>query len=263
LKYFTEEMQARSEQIMHELLRSGRVSVDELSIKLRVSGVSVRRDLRRLEDEGLLRRERGGAVPLGPLLYEALGHDSSFQEQIERRAEEKRRIGLAAAELVRDGDTIALAAGTTTTYIARALHRRENVTVLTNSVNIAMELSGRHGVTVQLSGGVLRGGWFSLAGASALETIQSVFPDICFLSINGIDARRGFTDYHAEEAAVNRALLRQSRRKVVVADYSKFGVVATRAVCAIEEINIVITDTGATDEMIGPLMKKGIEVRRV
>src|SRR6185437_5244582 len=170
-------MQARSEQIMHELLRSGRVSVDELAIKLRVSGVSVRRDLRRLEDEGLLRRERGGAVPLGPLLYEALGHDSSFQEQIERRAEEKRRIGLAAAELVRDGDTIALAAGTTTTYIARALHRRENVTVL-------------------MSGGVLRGGWFSLAGASALETIQSVFPDICFLSINGIDARRGFTDYH-------------------------------------------------------------------
>ena len=105
----------RTERILRELRQAGSISVEQLCELLSVSVATVRRDLQELEDKGLLRRTHGGAVSIEPLFYEPFRHDSSFQEQIERHAEEKRRIALAAADMVQDGETIALTAGTTTT----------------------------------------------------------------------------------------------------------------------------------------------------
>jgi DeoR family transcriptional regulator of aga operon len=253
----------RSELIMNDLLRHGRVSIEDLAQRLNVSGISIRRDLRRLERAGLLRRDHGGAVPVRPVQYDAFRHDSSFREQIERFAEEKRRIGLAAVDLIGDGEVIALATGTTTTEVARAIPGRRAVTVLTNSVSVSLELSNRSDITVHLTGGVLRGSWFSLVGPAAIQNIQQMVVDALFIGVSGLSPERGVTDYHGEEAAVTRAMIDHTKKLIVVADHSKFGQVATHVVCPIERVHLIITDSGATDAQIVPFTARGVEVRRV
>src|SRR5215472_13670490 len=111
----------RSQQILQELLRAGRVGVEDLARRFDVSASTIRRELRALESRGLLRRTHGGAITIAPMLYEPFRHLSSFQQQEEQRAGEKRRIGLAAAALIADGETISIGAGTTTTQVARSL----------------------------------------------------------------------------------------------------------------------------------------------
>ena len=152
----------RTSFILRELRQAGNVSVEVLRDKLEVSLATIRRDLQELEDRGLLRRTHGGAISIEPLFYEAFRHDRSFQDQVGSFAEEKRRIALAAAELITPGDTIALTAGTTTTEVVRSLHTLGGITVVTNTVNVAMELSNRKDVDVFVTGGHLRGDWFSL-----------------------------------------------------------------------------------------------------
>ena len=164
----------RNALILRELRQAGTVSVEALRDKLEVSLATVRRDLQELEDRGLLRRTHGGAIPIEPLFYEAFRHDRSFQEQVGSFAEEKRRIALAAAELISPGDTIALTAGTTTTEVVRSLPALGGLTVVTNTVNVAMELSNRRDIHVFVTGGHLRGDWFSLVGAAAVAAMSGV-----------------------------------------------------------------------------------------
>src|SRR5512139_1111451 len=216
----------RARAILEEVLRDGEVSVEALAARVAVSLATVRRDLADLERRGLLRRTHGGAKVVSPLLYEAFRHDSSFQEQEGRHAEEKRRIGLAAAELVKDGETIGLTPGTTATQVARSLRHRKGITVVTSTVNVAMELCNREDLSVYVTGGWLRGGWFSLVGAPAASSVREVFLDKVFVGVNAVDAARGLTCSHPDEAAVNRALVAQARERIVVADRSKLGGVA-------------------------------------
>jgi DeoR family transcriptional regulator of aga operon len=137
------------------------------------------------------------------------------------------------------------------------------VTVVTNTVNVAMELSQRDDVQVFVTGGFLRGGWFSLVGPATSHALSQVFVDKVFIGVNGIDAEKGLTAYHPEEAAVNRLMIQQAKRRIVVADHSKLGVVVASLICPATDIHQLITDTGATDEQITPFLKLGIEVLRV
>jgi DeoR family transcriptional regulator of aga operon len=194
--------------------------------------------------------------------YEAFRRDSSFKEQEGLHAEEKRRIGLAAAELVKDGDTIGLTPGTTATQVARSLRHRKGITVVTNTVNVAMELCHREDLAVYVTGGYLRGGWFSLVGAPAAAGAREVFLDKVFVGVNAIDAERGLTCLHPEEAAINRALIGQARERIVVADRSKLGRVVRCLICPTREVHVLITDQDASDDEIRPFLEKGIEVRR-
>jgi DeoR family transcriptional regulator of aga operon len=253
----------RTEQILRELQRSGSVSIDSLCSLLDVSIATARRDLQDLEEQGLLRRTHGGAVSIEPLFYEAFRHDSSFQEQIGRHAEEKRRIAMAAASLVEDGDTIALTAGTTTTEVVRCIRNRQGVIVVTSTVNVAMEHSKRKDIEVFVTGGFLRGDWFSLVGAAANFAMSQIFVNKAFLGVNGIDARRGLTSGSPDEAAMNRVIVNQARKKISVADHSKLGEIATHRFAGSEELDLLITDTGASDELIAPFVERGIEVQRV
>src|SRR5690606_29770868 len=123
-----------------------------------------------------------------------------------------------------------------TTQVARGLLYRRGVTVFTNSVNIAMELSLFEGVTVALCGGVMRGAWFSLVGAGAMRSARDVFADTAITGAGGLHPLHGLTDAHSEESEINRAFLLQARRRIVVADHSKLGVVATHRICATREI---------------------------
>jgi DeoR family transcriptional regulator of aga operon len=253
---------ARATAILEAVLRDGEVSVEALAARLQVSLSTVRRDLATLEREGLLRRTHGGATGVSPLLYEPFRHDSSFQEQEGRHAEEKRRIGLAAAELVQDGETIGLTPGTTATQVARSLRHRRGITVVTNTVNVAMELCNREDLTVYVTGGYLRGGWFSLVGAPAVRGAGELFLDRVFIGANAVDAGRGLTCLHPEEAAINRALVAQARQRVVVADRSKLGQVVACLICPTSEVHMLITDRDASEDDVRPFVERGVEVRR-
>src|SRR6266542_2684232 len=253
----------RSELILQELLRTGEVSVDELAQRLSVSTATIRRDLTNLERKGLLRRSHGGAVPIEPALYEPFRHVSTFSEQEQQRTTEKRRIGLAAAELVLDGDTIAFGAGTTTTQVARSIRHRRGITVMTNAVNIAMELSHRDDIKVFVTGGSLSGSWFALVGATAQQHASEMFVDRVFIGVDGIHSEYGLTTNYPEQAAIHRTLMQQARQRIVVADHRKIGVAGTAVIYPPRNIYVFITDKKATDEAIAPFESQGTRVIRV
>jgi DeoR family transcriptional regulator of aga operon len=252
----------RTEQILRLLREGGAITIPTICSQLGVSLATARRDLRYLETTGLVRRTRGGAIQPEPLLYKPFLHDSSFQEQLERCAAEKRRIALAAAEYVRDGETIALTAGTTTTEVARCLRSRHGLKVVTNAVNIAMELGRQKQLDVFLTGGQMRGDWFSLAGADAIRMLELVFADVAFIGVNGIAPDRGLTCFNPDEAAVNATMVDRAKRRIVVADHSKLSVVATHRICPVESVHLLITDAAASEDAVAPYLERGIEVQR-
>ena len=258
-----DKQQVRFTTILTALQQSGRVSVDSLSEQLRVSVVTIRRDLDALEQKGLLQRTHGGAVSIEPLFYEPFRRDQSFMAQVERAAEEKRRIGRAAAALITPGETIALTPGTTTTEVIRGLPLNYNITVVTNTVNVAMELSKRKDVYVFVTGGHLHGEWFSLVGSAALKSLENMLINTMFIGADGMDAKWGASCFNADEAELNSTMMKLARRRVAVADSEKLGLVANWRICNASELDILVTDAKAPDSAIEAFQKLGIEVMRV
>ncbi len=252
----------RAQEILQELLRTGKVTVDDLAQRLKVSAATIRRDLAELEGRGLLRRNHGGAVSIEPALYEPFRNVSSFQEQEQQRTSEKRRIGLAAAEIISDGETIAIGAGTTTTQVARSLRHRKGITVLPNAVNIAMELSHQEDIKILVTGGLMSGAWFALVGHAAIQSVGEFFVDKAFIGVDGIHAEHGLTTNYPDQATIHRAMLQQARQKIVVADHRKIGVVGTALIWQSSGIDLFITDKSADDESIEAFVAGGIKVRR-
>jgi DeoR family transcriptional regulator of aga operon len=254
----------RAEQIVKYLLSAGSATIEELLAVAGSSAPSIRRDLARLESRGLIRRTHGGAELVEPLLYEPFRYDSSFLAREQRNAAEKRRIGLAAAELIKAGETVGLSAGTTTTHIGRSLRHREKIQVVTNAINIGMELCNQPGIRTYLTGGVVPWAWsFSLTGSAALDFLDDVYLDKVFLSVTGLDPERGATTLETEEALVYRKMLKQAKRVIVTADSSKLGKVSPAFICPCAEIQTLITDTGATQEAVAPFERQGVQVIRV
>ena len=258
-----DKQQVRLNAILTALQHSGTVSVETLSKDLNVSLVTIRRDLDSLEGQGLLRRTHGGAVSIEPLFYEPFRNDRSFQAQVEKFADEKRRIGRAAAALIEDGEIIALTPGTTATEVIRGLPLHRKITVVTSTVNVAMELSKRKDLDVFVTGGHLRGDWFSLVGPTALQSLSHLLVRTVFIGADGIDPKWGLSCYNPDEAQLNSSMARHAQRKIAVVDHSKFGIVAGWRICPTSDIDTLITDSGATDEMIAPFERDQIKVIRV
>lgn len=257
------EIGKRGQRILEELLKTGSITVEQICDEFNVSVATARRDLENLELMGRLRRTHGGAISLEPLLYEPFRHVSSYSAEVNMCAEEKRRIAIAAAELIEDGDIISLTPGTTTNQITRAIAPGKRITLVTNTVNVAMELSNRPEISVFVTGGFLHGGWFSLVGETAIDAVRRIFVDKAFIGANGLHADHGATAYHPQEAEINRIMASHAKQRIVVADSSKLGVVATHQFCPVERIHMIITDTFAQDEDMQPFLDKGIEVKRV
>ncbi|HEU4387899.1 MAG TPA: DeoR/GlpR family DNA-binding transcription regulator [Blastocatellia bacterium] len=252
----------RFELILQELLRNGEVSVDVLAQELKVSAATIRRDLTELERQGLLRRNHGGAAPVAPMLYEAFRHVSSFQEQGQICAAEKRRIGLMAAGLIADGSIIAIGAGTTTTQVARSIRHRKGITVLTNAVNIAMELSHLPDIKVCMTGGSLSGDWFALVGDMAHRSVAEMFVDKAFVGVDGVHAEHGLTTNYPDQAAIHRLMMKQARQRIVVADHRKIGVIGTSLIWPTSEIDVLVTDKATADESVAAFAERKITVLR-
>jgi DeoR family transcriptional regulator of aga operon len=253
----------RTEQILKLLLRKGEVTVEELIASLDASAPSIRRDLASLEDRGLIKRTHGGAALVQELLYEPFRYDTAFQTRERRFVTEKRHIGVAAAELVAENETIGFTAGTTTTWVARSLRHRSNISVVTNGVNIGMELCNMPGLKVHLTGGYVHWPWsFSLIGQAANNFLGDLFMDKLFLSVSGIDAARGATTNESDEALTFRAMVHQAKQVIVVADASKLGVVTASLICPIDDVDVLVTNAGASDESVAAFSQRGIHVIR-
>src|SRR5215467_8298486 len=249
----------RADQILRELRQKGNVSLEALIESLGTSAASVRRDLSKLEDQGLVRRTHGGATLVEPLLY-----DSLFQNREQHRTAEKRRIGLVASELILENETVGFTAGTTTTHVARNLRNRRNIRVITNAINIAMELSNCPGLKIFVTGGFVQwAGSFSLVGQVAIASLSDIYIDRVFVSVCGIDVARGITVIEPEESLTFRAMIHQAKQTIVVADSSKIGIVNPALICPISNVQMLITDTRATDKAVAPFLEHGIEVQRV
>src|SRR5216683_6991947 len=252
---FQDKQRARLTAILPGLQQTGRVSVETLSEQLRVSVVTVRRDLDALDEKGLLRRTHGGAVSIEPLFYEPFKNDRSFQAQVERFAQEKRRIGRAAANLIERGETIALTPGTTTTEVIRGLPLNQEITVVTNTVNVAMELSKRKDLKIFVTGGHLHGDWFSLVGPTAVHSLSQLLITTVFLGADGMDAKWGLSCFSPDEAHLNSEMVTHARRRIAVVDHSKFGVVAGWRICQTSDLDILVTDSGSSPAMTEPFEK--------
>ena len=200
MKEKSSNLASRQELILQMLHSAGSVTIEGLCSTLEASVATVRRDLQDLEERALLRRTRGGAVTMGPLFYEPFRHDSSFQDKVGSFADEKRRIARAAAGFVNEGDTVALSGGTTTTEVVRGFMSMRRITVITNTVNVAMELSTCKDIEVIVTGGMLRGNWFTMVGPLANMAANMVYADVMFLGVDGIRADFGLSCQNPQEA---------------------------------------------------------------
>lgn len=232
-------------------------SVDEMSRKLEVSAATVRRDLREFASQGLITRTHGGAVFAGQ------DYEVPIRYRRGERAEDKRRIGAAAAAEVGEGAVIGVTGGTTTTEVARRLPPRMSLTVVTNALNIATDLALRPNVRLVDTGGLARSASFELTGPIAVATVERYHLDLVFLGVDGIDVGTGCTTHDDGEANVNRAMVENADRVVVVADSSKIGRRAFARICELQEVGMLITDTIADGVGVAALEQAGVSVVRV
>jgi DeoR family transcriptional regulator of aga operon len=247
--------EARRAEIMNILRERGKVRVKELSRKFNLSEVTIRNDLKDLHRRGLARKAHGGAV-----LRDIITVEPSLQERFLSHAEEKQRIGAAVADLINDGETIVLDSGSTTQEIAKRIKGKQNLQVITNGVNIAMELVGAKGIQVILLGGVVRRNSFSIVGHFAEEMLGHLSADKLFIAADGCDMEFGISTPNLEESRVNQAMFRIAREKILVADSSKFGKRSLSRIASLLEIDKIITDQGLPETVKTELRSKGIEL---
>ncbi|MCN9240372.1 DeoR/GlpR family DNA-binding transcription regulator [Streptomyces sp. RY43-2] len=237
--------------ILDEVRRRGGVRVNELTRKLNVSDMTIRRDLDALARQGMLAKVHGGAVPV----VEASTHEPGFEAKSGLELTAKEDIARAAAELVAPGRAIALSGGTTTFALAQHLLDVPDLTVVTNSVRVAdvfhsaQRTSGQRqgAATVVLTGGV-RTPSDSLVGPVADQAIASLHFDVLFLGVHGISVEAGLSTPNLAEAETNRRLVQSARRVVVVADHTKWGTVGLSSFAALEQVDTLVTDAGLPAE---------------
>jgi DeoR family transcriptional regulator of aga operon len=245
----------RQRAILEMLNRDGRVLVVDLAKRFRTSQVTIRKDLDTLDVSGRIHRTHGGALSIRVSALD----DPTLREKEKLHRKEKARIAVAAARMVNEGQVAILDSGTTTTSIARALRNFQNLTIITNSVNIAAELSGST-LEVILTGGNLRKNSFSLVGPIAEETVHRLNADILFLGVDGFDVQYGLSTPNLLEAKVNRAMMDISKVTVVVCDSSKFGRRSLSLIAPPSSVRHVITDQGISKADLDALRKSGIDV---
>ena len=245
----------RRRAILESLKRDGRVLVLELAKRFQTSQVTIRKDLEVLHSQGLVHRTHGGALPAG----EGALEDPTLREKEKLHHKEKLRIAAVAARMVQEGQVVVLDSGTTTTEIAKALRNFRNLTIVTNAVNIAAELSGS-AIDVILTGGTLRKNSFSLVGPIAEETLHGLNADLLFLGVDGFDVHYGLSTPNLLEAKVNRVMVQVAKRKIAVCDSSKFGRRSLSLIVPPSALDEVITDRGIPQSDARALRKAGIEV---
>lgn len=251
----------------------GSITVTDAAAELGVSAATIRRDLDHLAAQQLVTRTRGGAVPAD------VAYDLPLRHKSGQHTDQKMRIGTAAAELIPQGAIVGLNGGTTTSQVARALVTRApckdmalpghdetfdseqlSYTVVTNALNIANDLAIRRSVKLVVTGGVVRPSSYELVGPLAEPTLTRIHLDYAVVGVDGFDMTAGATADHEGEAVITARMVAQAGRVIVVTDSSKLGCASFARVCTADAVHVLVTDTGADDDMVAAARAAGIQV---
>lgn len=239
--------------ILEKLQDEKRVVVSELSELFEVSEETIRRDLDKLDKEGLASKSYGGAV-----LVENNNTDMPFNVRKKRNMQGKRIMAEIISKLIDDGDHIIVDPSTTAVSIVKALRDKKRLTIVTNSIEVLVELADASGWDVISTGGTLRENYLALVGPRALEGINSFNADKVILSCKGIDMEKGITDANEMFSQVKRAMLHSAKQKILAVDSTKFEQVAFSQICEVTDLDMVVTDIRPSDAWMEYFKDKGI-----
>lgn len=242
----------RRHKIMEHLRMEGKLTVSQLSQLLSVTPVTIRTDLAALEREGYLIRMRGGAV-LSTRLQSGMG-----TEEDEKSYQQKQALALEAAALIQDGQTLFFNSGTTTHHIARALHGKRYLNIVTNSLAVAMELGNTPTFHVLLLGGDIDSTYGFTHGGDTQDQLCKYQADWAILSVDGVSAS-GLTTYHSEESIIDRLMIANAKRTMVVATGNKIGKVGFSRICDCNGRLLLITDRNCDSQALGLLQEQNVQ----
>lgn len=244
----------RKNLILEKLQDEKRVVVSELSELFEVSEETIRRDLDKLEKMGLATKTYGGAV-----LVENSNAEMPFQVRRKKNLQGKRAIAEIIAGLVADGDHIIMDPSTTAVAIVKALSGKKRLTIVTNSIELLVELGDASGWDVISTGGTLKENYLALVGPQAVDCINSFNADKLIMSCKGIDMEKGITDANELFSQVKKAMLRSAKQIILAADHTKFEKIAFSKICEVADIDMVVTDVRPSDAWMEYFKDKGID----
>ena len=245
----------RQKQILSLLSKQGRLSVSEIVEQFSISEATARRDLETLASQGKAQRVHGGVIAA-----EQAPPELPILEREGEQVDEKSSIGLAAAELVADGETVFLGSGTTVLEAAKHLRDRKNPTVITNSLPVLNALAGIKDITVVSLGGQLRESELSFIGHITEQALAELHVDKVIMGTRGISLEHGLTNDYLPETLTDRAILKIGRTVIIVADHTKINRVATALLASLKTMHVFITDSNAEKKFLQSLKKLGIDV---
>ena len=248
------ELNERERIILDRLSAEGSVSVGTLARELKLSEVTIRGDLKALEEKGWINRTRGGAAPA--LHRDILERQRMFPEQ-------KNAIARAAAKLVRDGDVIMIEAGTTTALIARYLAGKRDIHIVTNSTLVFSYARMYPNLQITMTGGEFRRATESLVGPIALETISRLNVRLAFVGTDGFSPERGMTTHLMEGAEIVKAMKAHAQTTVLTADSGKYGKIGFSHVLPLSSMNMILTDWNLSEEAETELREAGININKI
>ena len=245
----------RQKQILSLLTKQGRLSVSEIVEQFSISLATARRDLESLAEQGKLQRVHGGAITI-----EQAPPELPILQRESEQANEKQRIGQAAAALVQDGETVFLGSGTTVLEAARALRGRRNLSVITNSLAVVNALAGAEGVSVICLGGMLRNSELSFIGHITELAMAELRADKILIGTRAISLEHGLTHDYLAETVTDRAVLKAGKEIIVLADHTKFGRASAVLLAPLEQVHTIVTDGQTSNEFIKAVRGRGIKV---
>lgn len=243
----------RKTKLLSHLSEKGSILVKDASQMFGVTEETIRRDLKELENQGLLLRTHGGAITTDDV-------KSEFPLEIRQgiNMTGKNAIGREAAKLVKDGDTIMLDASTSSLFLARHIKEKKSLTVITNAEKIVFELSNCEEITLISTGGILRRKSMSYVGKSAQAALENYVADKVFFSCKGFLPERGLMDSNEQESQIKRTMISRSQKAIFLCDKTKFGRIGCETVAKLDDIHIIVTDEPMPENWSDILLTKGI-----
>lgn len=245
----------RHQFILKRLKDKGQITIPELINQTKVSGVTIRKDLKFLEDKGLIFITRGGASLTNPYTI-----DRPIYEKVNINADQKKKIASAALKLIGNNDAIMIGSGTTVFELAHQLQPTTPLTVITPAVKVTLELCNRPNIEVLQLGGLIRHKSSSVAGSYAEYILDHLSCGVLFLGVDGIDVDFGFSISNLTEARINQKMIETAQVVAVLADSTKFGKRGIGKICDIEQVQYIVTDSDVPDATIQALEETGIKV---
>lgn len=245
----------RRNTILARLKMEGKVIVSDLAREFDVTEETIRRDLEKLDQEGLAKKTYGGAV-----IRQNGNADLPYSVRKRANVDRKQRIAELIGEQIHDGDYLMLDASSTAIFVAKYIKHLRNITLITNSVEILLELADKEGWNILSTGGALREGALSLVGASAEKMVRGFHVDLAVCSCKGIDMAMGITDSNERDSEIKQAIFAAADRKILAVDTTKFDNISFVRVCDIGEVDAIVTDTAPTERWVEYLNEKQVEL---